>query len=270
MGCGGKGEEVPAEADHLLAEVYNRQLYSSEIEGMVPAESSPEDSALLTNAIVERWVRESLLMNEAEKNVSKNLNIDQLVKDYRASLIRYNYEKSLIELELDSVVSEEEKKAYYDKHKDQYRLDYSIMRGYFIKIPLETEGLNDLKNWMRNTDNPETLQQIKDFCEANASVYFLDEQVWYKKTEIINYCPKGKLSVGNLRDNTAHNIQDDKYLYLVKVVEAVADEEIAPMSYIEENVLKVILHDRKIQLLDNEKEKLYERETRKNNVKIYK
>ena len=64
--------------DRLLAQAFNKSLYLSELTGMVPENSSPEDSSLIVNAYIERWVRENLLMHEAEKNVPHDLNIDEL------------------------------------------------------------------------------------------------------------------------------------------------------------------------------------------------
>ena len=58
---------------------------------------SPEDSTLIINAYVERWVREQLLMQKAEENIPKDLNLNKLVNDYRESLILNNYERLLIE-----------------------------------------------------------------------------------------------------------------------------------------------------------------------------
>ena len=92
--------------DRLLAQVYNKSLFQSELEGMFPPDSSPEDSALIVNSYIERWVRESLLMHEAERNIPKDLNIAVLVRDYRASLIRHNYDKLLVELQLDSTITD--------------------------------------------------------------------------------------------------------------------------------------------------------------------
>ena len=94
--------EAPREDDRLLAEVYNKNLYLSELEGIVPEGVSSEDSVLMVSAFTQRWVREQLLMYEAERNIPKDLDIDELVRNYRASLVRFNFEEKIIAEKLDA------------------------------------------------------------------------------------------------------------------------------------------------------------------------
>lgn len=114
------GHESPQQDDKLLAQVYNKNLYLSELEGIVPEGVTKEDSALMVNAYVQRWIREQLLMYEAERNIPKDLDIDELVRNYRASLVRFNYEEQIIAQQLDSVISEPELKTFYENNKDQF------------------------------------------------------------------------------------------------------------------------------------------------------
>ena len=140
-------EKIPEENDVELAKVFNKKLFLSELEGMVPEGATPEDSIKIINAEVERWARETLLMQEAEKNIPTDLNIDRLVRDYRMSLIRHNYEQFLVETQLDSVISEQELNDYYEKNKEQYQLKSSIIRCFFIKIPKLAPNVDRLRNW---------------------------------------------------------------------------------------------------------------------------
>ena len=262
-------EQVHQDDDKLLAEVYNKKLYLSELEGMIPANNTPEDSLLLMNAIIERWVRESLIMHEAEKNIPQDLDIDQLVKDYRASLVQHNYEKLLVNIQMDSVVNAVQMKAYYDKHKEQFVLKNDIARCYFIKVSKDNEELGDLENWMKTDDNREAFLKMASFCDQHANFFYLNDSMWYEQIQIVELCPKGKFSTSNFKENTYHKLEDENYLYLIKIFETMSSKKIAPMAFVEDNISKVILNERKMKLLEDKKEELYERETRKNNVKIF-
>ncbi|HNM26364.1 MAG TPA: hypothetical protein PKL15_13075, partial [Saprospiraceae bacterium] len=125
--------DAPAKADDKpLAKVYNKSLYSSELEGVVPEGTPPADSALIVSAYIQRWLRDQLLMYEAERNIPKDLNIDNLVRDYRASLVRFNFEQQIIAEKLDSTVSEAELQAYYENNKDQFQLESTILKCLVI------------------------------------------------------------------------------------------------------------------------------------------
>lgn len=253
--------------DYLLAQTFNKTLYLSELAGMVPDNSSPEDSTLIVNAYVEKWVRENLLMHEAEKNVPHDLNIDVLVRDYRASLIRHNYEKLLVELQLDSTITDSELNSYYEENKEQYRLKNMILRCYLVKVPLEFEGLSTLqKLW--NSDTPEDYKLLLDLCRNYASVYMLNDSLWYDLPDIVLHLPKDYLSASNA-STREYNTSDDKFRYFLRIFETTSANEFPPLEYIRGQASKVILHRRKIKLLEEKKEEMYERELRRNNVKIY-
>ena len=58
--------------------MYDVYLYPSDIEGIVPKGTSNEDSLLLVQSYIENWVRQTLLIKQAEENVDIDLEtIDQ-------------------------------------------------------------------------------------------------------------------------------------------------------------------------------------------------
>ncbi len=259
--------------DVLLAQVFNRSLYLSELEGMVPSGVSGADSTLLLNAFIERWVRESLLMHEAEKNIPKDLNIDELVRDYRASLIRHNYEKLIVELQLDSTIQQQELETYYAENKSQYVLQEPLVRCHMVKIHQdrlageEASKLNEL--WRNGANGTEDLSALTDYCRTNASVYLLKDSSWYQVSDILEQLPKGLVSANNFRKGRefAHTV--DGHRYLLRINEMAAKDEIAPMAFVADKATKVILHQRKLKLLKDKKEEIYDRELRRNNIQIF-
>ena len=129
----------------------------SDLEGMIPEGSTAKDSSLIMNAYVERWIRKALLLHEAERNIPQDLNIDKLVRDYRASLVTNNYEQLLVEQMLDSTITQQELNDFYNKHKEQYQLETPIVRSYFIKLPKNAPNANNLRRWWDTTSDLEAL-----------------------------------------------------------------------------------------------------------------
>lgn len=260
----GEGEE-----DVLLAKVYNKPLYLSELEGMIPGGSSPEDSNLIINAYVDRWVQEALVMHEAEKNIPKDLNIDELVRDYRASLVRHNYEQLIVATELDSTISQSELQNFYKEHKEEYVLKYPIVRCHFIKIPQDQEGEEEMEElWEAN--NQEDFTKLLDYCSKFASVYMLDDSTWYKAPDIAEQLPKGFLKIGDLTAGKDFATTQDGYRYLLRINEMAPKSKIAPLSYVSDQASKVILHKRKIKLLEEKKKEIYNRGLKLKNIEFFK
>lgn len=254
--------------DKLLARVNNKTLYLSDMDGMFPPGISHEDSALTIDAYVQRWVREGVLLDEAERNIPSDLNIDKLVRDYRASLIKHTYEKILVEELLDSTIAAAELQEFYEKNKEQYQLETPIVRCYFIKVPLPVPRKDELRR-LWNSDSPEDFSELVAYCSEYAVAHLLDDSVWYDVDEIAGELPPGTLTNNNVGSKREFTQQDDKFQYFFRLFELKNRKDIAPLSYIEDQARKVILHKRKLKLLEDTREAMYQRELRRNNIEVY-
>lgn len=254
MGCGHFPNPV-ASKDPILARVYNLELHLSDMEGMIPDGIGAEDSLLIIKAFVENWIKEAVLLHEAENHIPKDLNLDKLVNDYRASLIRNAYENKLVEEMLDSTVTPEELHQFYEANKEQYKLETPIIRCRFIKAKKTAAGLNQATTWWNN-QKQDDLNKLLNWAQQNAELYRLDDKAWYKVEEIAAFMPKGILTIDNVNSRRDFIQRDNEYQYFFKVLEMVSRPETAPLSYIEEQARKVILHKRKIELLESVRNKI--------------
>ncbi len=267
--CGTK-EEAPVENNQKLAKVFNKVLYLSDLEGMIQSSDNPQDSLLRLNALVEKWVRDNLLMHEAERNISKNLNIDQLVRDYRASLIRHSYEKRMVEVSLDTIISQQELLTYYETNKEQYQLTNTIMRCHFLKVPKSIADIGDAKKlWKNKGASDNDYKALLEYASQFAEVYMLEDSLWYKVDNIALQLPKNTISPSKVKSEKKFSLDDDNYHYFLEVLETIGAKKVAPLEYIRDQATKVILHKRKFKLLEEKKEEFYERETQRNNVEIF-
>ncbi len=251
-----------------LARVHNRYLYLSEMAGMFPENASEEDSALIIKAFVRRWAKENVLLHEAERNIPSDLNIDRLVRDYRASLIRSNYERRLLEERLDTVVTQAELQQYYEENKDQYQLETSIIRGFFIKISQPTPEPERLRKLWAGGEVPD-LEALRAYCDSYALEFSLQPDVWISLREVASEMPKGTLTPENVGYKREFTQQDEAYQYFFKLIELKNRREIAPLSYIKQQARKVILHSRKLKLLEQIREEMYMQELRHKNVEFF-
>lgn len=261
-GCQSSTPENPA-----LARVYNRVLYLSEMDGLFPDRATAKDSTLIINAFTNRWIREALIQYEAERNLPKDLNIDKLVRDYRASLLRNTYEQVLVEELLDSTIAQEELQAFYEKNKDQYQLETPIIRCRLIKVGIPAPKADSLRLWW-NRPNPENLARLNKYCDQYAVTSILNDSLWHRLEEIAIELPKGTLTSANATGLRDFQQRDNQFQYYFKVFEVRNRKEIAPLGFIAEQARKVILHSRKIKLLEEKQENLYDLELRRKNIEI--
>lgn len=258
--------ETADEEDILLAEVYNKPLYLSEMDGMLPSSTTPDDSTLIVNAFVERWVRENVMLYEAERNVPKDLNIDKLVRDYRASLVLHNYEKQIAESRLDSIISDEEIMEYYNNYKSHFKSDNSAKRCKFMKLPRKVENLKKAEKWW-DSDDEKDLEALIEYCEDNAIVYQLEDSIWVTNEELEKDFPKSVLS--SLKNDKDLEKTEGDFRYYIKVLETQSKNSEPPLGYVRTHATKFILHNRRLDIVEKRKEELYQEAERKGHVKYY-
>lgn len=256
------------EDDLLLAEVFERKLFLSDMESLLYDGVTAQDSVLIVNAYVERWVRDQLLMQRAEENIPDDLNINALVEDYRESLILNNYERLLMETQLDSTITESEMASFYEANKDQYHLEKPIANILFLQVQDDRPKLDHALTWW-NDPTPENLKKLTRYATQYADRFILADSTWLPHEEIEQMLPPGVISKGSIQIGKEIRFKDQDVNYLLKVRDIRSTLEIAPLAYIRDQATRAILHRRQIDLINQVKDQLYELEIRKNNVKVY-
>ena len=118
--------------DRVVATVYDKTLYQSDLQSVLYEGISVNDSLVRTKSFIDNWIRRQLLIHQAENNIDKSeLDFSRQIEDYRNSLIIYKYESMLIEQNLDTVVSDEEIAAYIEDNSsvdmDKESIRYIIL-----------------------------------------------------------------------------------------------------------------------------------------------
>ncbi|MGB1121823.1 MAG: hypothetical protein ACPG3Z_07490 [Saprospiraceae bacterium] len=249
-----------------LATVFDKSLYPSDIEGIVGTGINAKDSSMLVNSFIENWAKEQLIIAIAEQNIPDDLDVDRLVEDYRLSLIRHSYEQKLVEQRLDSMVTDTEIRRYYESALDQYQLDKTVVQGKFIKLPKEAPEQDTLKLWWKNP--VENKQNLAEYCRIYADKFLVEDSVWIDVDYLAAEFPISSLKEGSISGGLNTTISSDEFVYYIKVDKVVRQGQIAPLSYVKNKIIKVILRKRKFELLDNMTDELYKRELDKKNVVI--
>lgn len=254
-----------SEDDPVLAKVHQRELRLSEMEGMFPEGATAADSHLIIEAYANRWVKDAVLLWESERNAPGDMNLDRLVRDYRASLVRSSYERQLVSERLDSAIAQEELEAFYEANKMQYQLEKPIVRCYFIRLPYPTPEERTMAQLWNNGKVKDTAA-LRSYTEEHADVTLLQDSVWYSLEDIAAQLPDGTLTADNLPSKREFSQQDGANRYYFRLLELKARQEIAPFSYVAEQARRSILQARKRQVLEEAREEIFERESRRGNI----
>ncbi|MBK8082308.1 MAG: hypothetical protein IPK25_19760 [Saprospiraceae bacterium] len=236
-----------------LVKVGDKVLFNSVIDQLVTEDTSPEDSASIVGGYVENWVRDNLVILEAEKNIPPDLNLSKLVDDYRSSLLMYHYENLLIKNQLDTIVTNEQKKDFYQSYGSQFILSHKIINPLLIKTGNKDKSAFKFKE---NFNKWET-SQILEAAKRNNYTIIFNGNKWTTVDDVKIYLPK--ISAQNGKKGYKDHLIINPNQYFLKILGNYNENEIPPLEYIDDKIEQVILNNRKTALLKSVREQLYQK-----------
>lgn len=267
LACKGK---QPTEEAGLLASVREHTLSRREVKQLIPARASSEDSLLLAESIVRKWVKDVLVYDMAQRNLSdEKAEIDRLVDNYRRSLVRYRYQERLVREKLSADISEADMRDYYEANRKELLLDRNLVKGLFLKIPVDAPALSDVKSWYRST-NESALEKIEKYSVQNANVYDYFYDKWVDFDDVMDNIP---IHVADpkafLRAHSFVEVADSNFCYLLNIAEYLPSGSVAPYDYAVSQIKELLVNQRKVEFLRNFEDELYNDAIRRGDVKFY-
>lgn len=257
--------------EKAIAKVYDVYLYPSDIEGIVPKGTNNEDSLLLVQSYIENWVRQTLLIKQAEENVDIDLaTIEQQLETYKRSLLIYAYEQQLIAEKLDTNVSPAQIKSYYDSNKENFELKKTILKASYVKLPKSSIRIENAIKWFKSTKEKDK-KELETYCMQFSPDYSLVDTTWLYYDELAQIIPLEKLSESSvLQNNNYIQISDKDFIYLVKVRTFMYKEDISPLEIELDNIKNIIINKRKVEMIDKMENEVYNNARDNNNIEIFK
>lgn len=252
-----------------MVQVGNTFLYLEEMQQQLPYGLSGGDSIKFVQEFVQKWVEEQVLYEKAEHNVRGDESIERMVNDYRRTLVMNNYERRLLQQKVSEELPEEELLQYYENNKQLFILEESVVKGVFIKVPLNSPGLKDLKKWYKDSSD-EALEQMEGYAFRHAVIYEYFYEHWLPISEL-----EGKvvINLAELSDNFDKQrdieAKDDEFCYLLHIEEYVAKGEVKPYDLARHEIVDLLANYRKVELMNKVKQDLYNESVEKGRIKYY-
>ena len=264
-----KGSQ-PADTTDVLVSVKGRTLNRSEVNKLIPRGISSADSLLLAEGFTKKWVKDVLVYDVALRNLGdEKEEVDKLVEEYRRSLVRYRYQERLVEEKLKTDIRESDKLNYYEENQKKFVLDKALVKGLFLKIPVDAPGLVDVKGWYRSTSEA-SLEKIEKYSVQNASIYDYFYDKWVDFDQVMDNIPVHVSNANDfLRANKFVEVSDSTYCYLLNIKEYLPAGSVAPYDYASAQIVEMLTNRRKVEFLKKFEEELYNDAVRSGDVKFY-
>lgn len=232
--------------------------------------SDPKDSAETVKKYINNWVREMLLLQQAEKNLTpEKKNFEKMVEDYRRSLITYQYESELVKQKLDTVVEDKEIEAYYEENKGNFELKDNIIKVIYVKVRKNAPKVEKVKEWYRSEDT-KNRDALTGYCHQYAENFYLDENNWLLFEDVLKEIPiKLYDKEAFLQNNRTIETQDSVFLYFVNIKGFMTKKSASPLSFEKENIRSILINKRKVQLIKKMQEDIYNEGIKNKTFEIY-
>lgn len=256
--------------DEVVAKVSDVVLYRSDLDKVLPAGLSAEDSLLLATQYIESWASDQVFTSLAEEQLSKSeKDVTKELEDYRKALLRYRYEQLYVNERLDTSVTEAVIKEYYTSNSDKFILDRAIVKARYLNISTNSPALPQIRKKMSSSDS-------RDIWEADSLAYSsaLKFRTWNDNWVDISVIAT-EFGMDNSSLMSRKNGKWIEYVdtigqtQLAYIIDMKDKGEMSPLEYSTPKIKDMILSARKQQLLNNLEQDLLKGAREKGQFKTY-
>lgn len=254
-----------------VAKAGEKILYLDQIPEIYRKGLSEVDSIVSVTNYINNWAKRELMLAKAVENLSPSYKneIEKQLQETRSNLYIYHYQHQMMLEKMDTVVNEAEMESYYAAGGDRFRLNSSIVKALFIKIPLEAPNIEKVRSWY-NSNDPEALRQLEAYCFQFAEKFDDFEEKWITFDKLAVELPNEILNPEEfLRRYNSFVTKDSTSAYFVSIRDYRLRSAMAPYEYVNDDIKNIILTNRRFEFLKTLENDIYNDAVKENTFKKY-
>ncbi len=254
----------------VIAEVGDKKLLESDLLPITEKSLDSLDSANAVNAFVNTWIRETLLLEKAELNLTDELkDVEEQLEAYKKSLLIYAYQERFVEMNLDTHITNQQIKDYYTANKENFGLRQNIIKAQYIIFFSKNAQADKVKKWWKSTDEKDHKKLLK-FAREDAFRFYFNDSTWMAFEELENVIPlKYSTQESLLNSGKYFEFQDSTITYLLKINDYKVKNTLSPLAFEKDRIRSTIINLRKLELVKKMEQDLYEKAIQDNHVIIH-
>ena len=277
-GCGQSTFTTSGFGEDVVAEAYGEVLTWDSLAQRVPDELGLEDSAAFAERLIDRWMREQVMLAQANAQLKEERsNLDAALEAYRRSLLINTYETRYVESRLDTEVADVEVQAYYEAHAELFTLHDHAVRVLYLHLPEPEASANalgapwtkrdarawdkevdQLRGWLASADSV-SIPQLERWCMEHGAVHHVDHEAWWRVAELLDEVPLSPVPRG--RPNPTHlplTFSAGGRVYFVRFLDHGLKGKVAPLDVARDQIEELVLQGRRQRMLDALRDTLFQ------------
>jgi len=252
------GRKTPDVARKPLLEVEGKFLYKDELQQIIPPNANDTDSTEIAQSYIRKWVTDVLMYENAKRNITNKAEIDELVENYRKSLIIHQYQQKMIEQRLPKEPAEEDLKAFYTQYSAQLVLKENILKGLLLIVPKNAPKLANVRSWVQSA-NTKSLESIEKYSVQNAISYDYFGDKWLDFSDVLKKIP---LKIGDpskfLSSNRFVETSDSTQHYFLRIESFRLTGQVEPYEMAKDRITNILLNKQKADFIFKFEKDIYD------------
>lgn len=253
-----------------LARVYNRYLYKSDLQELVPKDLSEKDSLAFLQNYINVWAKDQLMIYKAEYNLTESKkNFEKQIEEYRNDLLKFAYRQEYVRQNLDTLIQDTAILRSYQSGTNNFLLKENIVRANYIIINKEAPDLKEAIDWFSST-NPKDSARLLDYALKYAYKFSLADSSWITFDQLNKLIPfEGEDKEAIIKNREVLQFNDATNVYLVRIWDHRLKGEKAPLVYAKDIIKNILINKRKLKLLQNLEQNLLDDALKKKEFEVY-
>lgn len=241
----------------VVAKVGKYKLFREEVEAMIPAGVSAEDSLRIAEGYINSWATDRVFLSKAEEMLPKaEQDLKKELEQYKNALLKYRYEQQCIDEKLDTAVSEEQIVEYYENHSENLRLSYPIVKARYIRIVPGTITPDKAKKILASSD-PDNKEELDKLIYSCSDRYNDFGGNWVEITALAReFSTDYGTLISQMSDSFVVVEESDGKYSIAYIPEYIKSGKVPPMEFCRAKIENVVLSARKQALLNDLEQEL--------------
>ncbi len=256
--------------DQVVAKVGDHKLYKSELERFIPNMIPAADSARLAEQYINTWAMDLLYMEVAEAELSKGeLDVSNELEDFRRSLLKYRYEQRYINDRLDTLVTDEQIRQYYQEHEADFALKRPVLKVRFVDVMKDSPNKDAILKMMSSQEYDD-VQRADTLAKSTALRYFDSSDTWMDAGELAKSFGLDYVEMlAHLKGNVIRYEPEERGDLMEAYVCDIQRTGTAPLDYCADRIRDILMSSRKHELMNSLERDLLNNALEKKNFVIY-
>lgn len=256
--------------DQVVAKVGDHKLYKSELERFIPNMIPAADSARLAEQYINTWAMDLLYMEVAEAELSKGeLDVSNELEDFRRSLLKYRYEQRYINDRLDTLVTDEQIRQYYQQHEADFALKRPVLKVRFVDVMKDSPNKDAILKMMSSQEYDD-VQRADTLAKSTALRYFDSSDTWMDAGELAKSFGLDYVEMlAHLKGDMIRYEPEERGDLMAAYVCDIQRTGTAPLDYCSARIRDILMSSRKHELMNSLERDLLNNALEKKNFVIY-